>query len=710
MTQTRQMEFVVPGMHCAGCLSKVEKALNSLPQTDYARANLSTRRVRIDGSELTAETVIDTLKAKGFDAIPFEDAQTSSAVDREARQLLLALAVAGFAMMNIMLLSVSVWAGLVSDMDESTRSLFHWISAIIAIPAVAYSGQPFFKSARKALGAGTMNMDVPISLAVILATGASLLVAVRGGEHSYFDAAVMLLFFLLIGRTLDQMLRARTFSAAQTLLGLRAQTALRLDDQGNTKKIDVADVTRGMTLLVQPGMRVPVDCKVLAGQSDIDMSLVTGEAAPVRAAKHSTLYAGALNLSGALDVEATAAVEESFLSDLIRIMGEAEQSRAKMVRLADKVARIYAPCVHILAGLAFAGWLILGAGWYGALMIAVAVLIITCPCALGLAVPAVQVAAVGQLLKDGIVVKSGDALDRLANVDVAVFDKTGTLTTGAMTPIDADRIPKKALAVAQALAKHSSHPLAKSLLNIDPDLALPELTDVAEHPGEGISGLLDGQPVKLGRRAWAAPDSQAPDQTTSELTLALPDGQHTHIGFVDTPREDAKEIIGWLHAQGKRVILLSGDHPSVAQRTASALAIAEWHGGCQPADKVDVLNALSAKGERVLMVGDGINDAPALRAAHVSMSPACASDVAQVAADIVFQGAALKPVQRALTIANAADKKVKQNFALAIGYNAIAVPLALLGLVTPLIAALAMSLSSILVTGNAALVTRGKAR
>ncbi|MEM7569657.1 MAG: heavy metal translocating P-type ATPase [Pseudomonadota bacterium] len=708
MAQARHMEFVVPGMHCAGCLSKVEKALKGLPQTQSARANLSTKRVRINGERLTAQTVIDTLKAKGFDAIPFEDAQTSSAVDREARALLLALAVAGFAMMNIMLLSVSVWAGLVSDMDESTRALFHWISALIAIPAVAYSGQPFFKSARKALSAGTMNMDVPISLAVILATCASLIVAIRGGEHSYFDAAVMLLFFLLIGRSLDQMLRARTFSAAQTLLGLRVQTALRLDDTGSTHSIDVADVTRGMTLLVQPGMRVPVDCSVLAGQSDVDMSLVTGEAAPIRAAQGATLYAGALNLSGALDVEATADVEESFLSDLIRIMGEAEQSRAKMVRLADKVARIYAPSVHVLAAVAFAGWLFLGAGWYGALMIAVAVLIITCPCALGLAVPAVQVAAVGQLLKAGIVVKSGDALDRLAKVDTVVFDKTGTLTTGAMQVLGAADIPQEALALAQALAKHSHHPLAKALLHVERGADLPSVSDVEERPGDGILARVDGQEVRLGRRAWAAPSADQTGQSTSELTLRMPSGTVHHIGFVDTPRSDAKDVITWLYSQGKRVVLLSGDHPIVAESLARALCIGEWRGGCRPADKVDYLKEIRANGARVLMVGDGINDAPALRAADVSLSPSSASDVAQVAADVVFSGQELAPVKYALSLAEAADRKVKQNFALAIGYNIIAVPLALVGLVTPLIAALAMSLSSLLVTGNAALVARKK--
>lgn len=703
-----EISVIVPAMHCGGCLSKVERALNAMPGVLSARANLSTKRVRVAGAGLTAGDVHDCLDGIGFDAVPSGDEAASNDIDKEAKSLLIALAVAGFAMMNIMLLSVSIWAGLVSDMGEVTRTLFHWLSAMIAVPAVLFSGRPFFRSAVQALSRGTTNMDVPISLAVLLSTGASLLVTLRGGEHAYFDAAVMLLFFLLCGRYLDKTLRARTFSAAQALLKLKADHAQRIMPDGNVVEVDIRAVTPGMKLRIMPGERLPVDCTVEDGQSDLDMSMVTGESEPITVAPGADLYAGTLNVTGALTVKASGDAEHSFLADMVRIMENAEQSRAPLVTLADRVARAYAPVVHVLAAATFAAWMFMEAGWYPSLMIAVAVLIITCPCALGLAVPAVQVTAVGKLLQDGIVLRAGDALDRLAQIDTVVFDKTGTLTNGKMTLKNQDAIDPAILKLAASLALSSAHPLAKALSLYGDEMTARRYSECVERPGCGIEAIdvQSGARVRLGRRDWAAPHMKDAGHAFSELVFSTGPDTAQSFHFTDTLRQGAKDLVSYLKDQGLQVVLLSGDKEAPVSAVAGVLGIHDAISSCRPDEKVDRLNALSAAGRRVLMVGDGLNDAPALRAALVSMSPSSATDIAQVSADIVYQGEDLEPLKRALTMARRADAKVKQNFALALGYNAIAVPLAVCGIVTPLIAAIAMSASSLLVTGNAALLRR----
>ncbi len=405
----KHIDLLVPGVHCAACISRIEKALNGREGVVSARVNLSTRRLSIDwnADAENARDLITEVEALGFEARPFApDAAVANAGNTAGRELLLALAVAGFAAGNVMLLSVSVWSGA----DAATRDLFHWLSALIALPAIAYSSRPFVRSAVKALSAGHLNMDVPISLAVILAAGMSLYETITGGAHAYFDAAVMLLFFLLIGRTLDHMMRARAHSAVTQLLMLSAQGATVIAANGERDFCDIASIRPGMRVAVAAGERVPVDGVIAKGSSDLDRSIVTGEAAPESVSPGVAIEAGTMNLTGPLQVRVTATGEDTFLSQVVRLMEDAEQGKARFVRLADRAARIYAPLVHILAGLTFAGWLMAGAGWHAAGLTAIAVLIITCPCALGLAVPVVQVVASSTLMRAGIMIKDGAVL------------------------------------------------------------------------------------------------------------------------------------------------------------------------------------------------------------------------------------------------------------------------------------------------------------
>ena len=703
---TASLTLVVQNMHCAACIRSIESAVEKLPGLKKARVNLSTRRLELrwEPAKTGPEPLLAAVAARGYRLMPLDPEQLQNAAVEEERELLRAMAVAGFASANVMLLSVSVWSGLAEDMGPATRTLMHWISAMIALPAVAYAGRPFFRSALAAVRGGHMNMDVPIALAVLLAAGMSLSETMRGGERVFFDASVMLLFFLLIGRFLDLRLRGRARSAAENLTALKATAATVLAPDGSLQTLPLARLELGMTVVVAPGERIPVDGRVLQGRSEVDTSLLTGESLPRAVDAGAEVYAGTVNGGGALRIAVTALAEASLLAEIVRLMESAEQGRDRYVRLADRVARLYAPAVHILAAATFAGWLWLSSeAWQVALLHAIAVLIITCPCALGLAVPAVQVAAVGRLMKLGVLVKSADALERLAAVDTFVFDKTGSLTLGRPSLQNAEEIDPALLALAASMAGQSRHPLARALCRAAPAASHPAL-EVREHPGDGLSTMHNGKALRLGRRGWCGPENHAGEAASDaamELWLSGEEIAPQRFVFHDAPRPDAAEVIAQLRERGIAVELLSGDRSPVVEQLAQDLGIAVWHGDCRPADKIARLEALAAEGRKAAMIGDGLNDAPALAAAFASLSPADAADVSQVAADIIFQGEPLAPLVETLDTARASRRLVVENFALALLYNLIAVPIAVAGLVTPLIAAVAMSSSSILVTANA---------
>ena len=701
--------LLLGNVDCPSCIQKIETALGSQPGVLSARVNFSTRRlaVSLDPRTTSAEAVIETLGSRGYQAVPYDPDQLGESERGADRALLRALAVSGFAAANVMLLSVSVWSGLNGDMGEATRMLFHWLSALIALPAIAYAGRPFFQPALAALRHGAMNMDVPISLAVVLAAAMSLYQTMNGGHLVYFEAALMLLFFLLIGRFLDQRLRHKARSAVQHLIGLRALTATVVDGAGRQQHLPVQAVPTGARVLVASGERIPVDGRIALGTSEVDSSLVTGESLPQRVTEGSAVYAGTLNLGSALEITVETSHDGTLLAEIVRLIEAAEQGRARYVRLADRLARLYAPAVHILAGATVLGWLALSdAGWEVALLNAIAVLIITCPCALGLAVPAVQVVASGALLRKGLLMKSADGLEKLADIDTVVFDKTGTLTLGRLELVDRSEIDPDALARAASLAGASRHPLCRAITRAAGPVALAE--GVRERAGMGLEAEIDGLKVRLGNRRWCAvPDPEEPDNDEAgsdegpELWLAVAGRPAVRFSFLDQPRPDARATIDWLKGRGLSVELISGDRPGPVAKVAGELGIADWRALARPDDKISRLEALQAAGRRCLMVGDGLNDAPALAAAQVSISPASGADVSQASADLIFQGDRLAAVRHAIVIARTARRLVMQNFGLALVYNLIAVPIAVAGFVTPLIAALAMSGSSILVTLNA---------
>ena len=692
----RQADLSVPTMHCGACVRTIEKALGGLAGVQSARANLSTKRVTVrwhfdDGPP----PFVKTLSRAGFEAYLFD--VKSDKEDGALSELIRALAVAGFASSNIMLLSVSIWSGAEAD----TRDLFHWLSMTIALPALAYSGRIFFRSGWRALRHGRTNMDVPISLGVLLAFGMSVYETVQHGPHAYFDASISLLFFLLIGRTLDYMMRERARLAVRSLVQLAARGAFVVQADGTQVYLPVEEILPGMSIMLGAGERVPVDATVSKGDSELDVALVSGESVPLRATVGSTVRAGTLNLTGPLTLVATAKAGNSFLAEMIRMMEAAEQGRSGYRRIADRAAALYAPVVHVAAFLTFIGWMVATGDLHNAITIAIAVLIITCPCALGLAVPIVQVMAAQRLFKNGIMVKDGSSIERLAEIDAVIFDKTGTLTSAAPRLVSAEHIDSASLSLAAALALHSRHPYSQALVEAAAGLTPSPVVfdDITEQAGFGLQAQSGATVYRLGKPSWAL---ASPESIVGAASVALTQNGQWMTGFCfeDKLRTDAAVAVVKLKQSGLRVEIVSGDRKEPVGLVAGALSV-PYRSGVTPNEKVARIKALSAAGQKVFMVGDGLNDTPALGAAHASMAPASASDVGRCAADFVFLRQSLLAIPLAVSVAREARRLIRQNLALAVAYNVVAVPIAIMGLVTPLIAAVAMSGSSILVVANA---------
>jgi Cu2+-exporting ATPase len=711
---TAHMDLAVEGVGCAGCIRKIENGLKQLPGITDARLNFTNRRLAVGWRDkaLSAGEVLDELARIGYRAHPFEPGRAESDEAQQARWLLRCLAVAGFAAMNVMLLSVSVWSG-GNDMTPETRDFFHWLSALIALPAAAYAGQPFFQNARNALRIGRVNMDVPISLGVILALGMSLLETINHAEHAYFDSAVMLLFFLLCGRYLDHAMRRKTRAVAGNLAALKAEVAHRFEKNGEVVMVPVAALRPGDRLLVRPGERVPADVVVVSGNSEIDESIVTGETARRTVMAGAAIHAGSLNYSGALTVRVTAAGSDTLLSEVERLLEHAAVANSRYLRLTDRAARYYAPVVHTAAALTAIGWLVAGASLHDAVIAAITVLIITCPCALALAIPAVQVVTSGTLFRCGIILNNGDAIERLADIDIIVFDKTGTLTLPAPHVGNAGAIDPDILEFAARLALSSHHPLAAAVAREAHDRT--PIDGAVEIPGQGVRAIIDGCETRLGGPAFCgiAECEWRPEAADVSL-IAFAYGEHrVTLAVRQELRPDAAAAIEALKSVGYDIRILSGDRKDAVAPIAAALGVTDWQAGMKPPDKISAIESLRAAGHRVLMVGDGLNDAPALAAANASLSPISAVDLAQAQSDAVFLGDRLQPVVDALMLARRARRLMLQNLGLAAIYNVIAVPIAVAGLVTPLIAAAAMSGSSLLVTLNALrarlpMVGRGK--
>ncbi len=690
--QAGDLILSLPTIHCAACIGKVEARLANMPGVRAARVNLSRKRVTISADpDLSADTVIDALEAIGFEANELDGAMMAAVeTDPAGRKMLTQLAVAGFAMMNVMLFSIAVWSGA----SDSTKHLFHWISASISVPALMFSAQIFFISAWSALRVGQLNMDVPISLAIVLAALMSLYETIIGTYHVYFDAALSLTFFLLCGRYLDHRMRVAARSAAQELSALEIPRCTRLTGEGR-ETVNVADLSIGDRIEVPQGMRVPVDGTLTGGSSEMDRSFLTGESLPVAVTSGDTLCAGEINLGAPLTLQVTAVGEDTTLRRMAALVETAENARNCYTAMADKAAKLYAPLVHILAFAAFLAWVFFSGDVMLSINIAISVLIITCPCALGLAVPAVMVQACRRLFSRGFLVKDDTALERLAECDAVVFDKTGTLTEGG-TVLDMEHLSAGEKSVLAALASQSAHPVARVVAQAIPDDVVPaKLEDIREVPGNGMEAIWNGETVRFGRADWCGGAASSP-------ALRIGAAPAKALSIEEVLRPGARAAVKTLNALGLPGAVFSGDTARATGKVAEALGITDIRGELRPEEKLAAIEEMQAAGKRVLMVGDGLNDTAALVAAHASISPASALDASRTAADIVLLNRSMEDLGHAISVARTARLRVSQNFSIATAYNLIAIPIALAGYATPLMAAIAMSVSSITVLLNAA--------
>ncbi len=707
---SNSINLLVGNVHCGGCVRKIEDRLASESGIETARVNLSTRRLAVkwNGDADRANTFAQAVKDLGY---PVTLYRMEALVERDKktdRDLIMALAVSFFGAANLMMLAWAVWAGHFATMGQATRDFFHWIAAVIALPCVYYAGQPFFRSAVASLRKGRTNMDVPISVGVILTTGMSLYETWTGGPHVYFDGALMLLFILLVGRYLDHKVRGTARSAVHDLAMLAGQPVQKLLEDGTLQAVASDSLSSGDRIHVVAGERIGVDGVVREGTSSIDTALIDGETTAKDVAIGATVFAGTMNISGPLVVEAKSVGEATVIAEIIRLLEAAEQKKGRYMAFADKVVRWYSPTVHALALGAFLGWWIFGGlAVPEALMIAVCVLIITCPCALGLAVPITQVVAAGRLSRKGILVKSETALERYAAIDTIVFDKTGTLTTlePQLVGIPDDG---EALVLASSIAAASKHPLAQAIRAAAPDVARKK--GVEDTPGMGLAWQDESGEVRLGSARWCglSEDEQAALRTSSlgggletEVWLTRPGHAPARFAFAPQLRERTRQVIDKLKADGFAIAIMSGDRNQFVEPLARELGISDWTGEMTPADKIADIEAMKVGGKHVLMVGDGLNDTPALAAAHASLAPTSAADISRRAADAVFQGSTLEALPDLLSTSRATRRIVVQNITFSVGYNLFWVPVAVLGLVTPWIAAIAMAASSIIVTLNA---------
>jgi Cu2+-exporting ATPase len=702
--KSQHLELHVSGAKCAGCLAKIEKSVAALDGVSEARLNLSTGKFDVTWQgPLPASEIAETVSGLGYGVSAAAETDADDIQRKEERELLLAMGVAAFAAANIMLLSVSVWAG-AGEMGTNTKQIMHAISGVIALPAVAFSGRPFFRSAWSVLKRGRANMDVPISLAIVLAFTVSVVETIRGGEHAYFDAAAMLIFFLLIGRFLEARVRRRACSAANELAGMSNRAVTRIDCDGNAIKVNPGVVAPGDTILLAQGERAVVDMALSDEFCELDESLVTGESAPHILSKGMRIYAGAVNLSSPVQAKALSRASDSLLADIGRMLDAGEQRRSAYRKIADKAVALYVPFVHSAAALTFIGWMLAGASFREAILIAVSTLIITCPCALALAAPVAHVVAAGKLFQLGIFLKSGDALERFASVDRIVLDKTGTLSLGI--PQLSDETDESVIADAALLARSSRHPLSRAIA--DAAGPGPVALNVTEKPGCGLEATVEGQLWRLGSGRWIGTDQGG--SHTRNLYLQRGDEDPIALEFADRLIPGTDNAIKALEAAGYQTEILSGDTEERVAEVARDLGVSNYTSAASPRDKAAHLESLRDQGHKVLMVGDGLNDAGALSLALASVTPGTAIDISQAASDAVYSGG-ISSLPVLLKVSKRTRSVMLENFTFAALYNLVAIPIAVTGHATPLVAALAMSFSSVAVSLNAirlAAFTEGK--
>ena len=715
--ETAETTLLLEGLRCGACVWLIERALAAQPGVLGASVNFTTERavLRWDPARIRLSTLLARVGEMGYRALPYDARRREAQLARASRSLSRRLFVAGLGMMQVMMYALPGYTATAGDLEWAHENLMRWASLLLTAPVVLYSAQPFFAGAWRDLKAGSPGMDVPVALGVCAAFAASTWATLAQHGEVYFDSVTMFVFLLLGARHLEWLARQRASRAVDALAAALPERVERLIDpaqgtaagflQAATETVPALRVAPGDLIRVGEGSRFPVDGVLLAGQTAVDQSLLTGESTPVRRGPGDEIAGGAINTGATVLARVLRGSAESTVSTLERLIERAALDKPALARLPDRVASGFVLALLLLAGAVFAFWWV--AEPARALPIAIAVLVVSCPCALSLATPAALAAATGALGRHGVLVASGRALESLAACTDVVFDKTGTLTRGRPELVEVETFGshtrEQVLARAAALETGSAHPLARALRAAAGPLALPAIREAATVAGRGVQGLVEAVPLRLGSADWCGQWTPCPRgaHDDPEIWLVGHDGPQARLRLADALREDSAATIAAFQALGLRTHLLTGDHAGPAARVARELGIAHWRAGATPADKLAHVHDLQAAGRRVLMVGDGINDAPVLAAADASLAVGEASALARTAADCVLLSGQLLRAADLVAMARRTRTVIRQNLVWSTLYNLVAIPAAALGLVAPWLAAIGMSASSLLVVGNA---------
>lgn len=710
-TAMAEATLVIDGISCAACAWLIEHRLRALPSVEEAVLNLSNHRLVLKwrDDDITVSSLMEAIYRLGYQASPFSATDEENQRAQESKRAIRRLAVAGIGMMQVMMIAVPLYVGMATQYEFFMRLA----SMVLALPVVLYSARPFFEAAIRDLKTRHLTMDVPVSLAIILAFCASIWSTFNQGSEVYFDSVCMFTFFLLLGRFLEMRARHKMGKSGNNMLTLLPNIALRLKTASTSDTehdvIATEDIRVGDRLLIKPGHSIPADGVVITGNSSVDEAALTGEYLPVSKKAGARLIGGTINVDSPLTMEVTATGAEAQLSTIVRLMDRAQQEKPRVALIADQIASYFVAAVLVIATSVFSFW------WWQdnheAFFIALSVLVVTCPCALSLATPTALTAATAALREAGLLISKGHVLETLNQIDRVVFDKTGTLTQGKLTiekvvPL-ADCSEQDILALAAGLEASSSHPIARAFRRIN---ATP-VSEPVQHTGLGMEGQLDnGRTLKLGRPdfAWSEEALPLPQATTAGQWLLLADDTQP-LGWIllsDSLRKSAPVLIKGLHQRQIKTALLTGDPSQSGQELAAQLGIQDVSIGVSPEQKLAQVQAWQAAGERVLMVGDGINDVPVLAGADIALAVSDATDLAKTNADTLLTSGRLDAILSAFDTAHKTRRVIYQNIGWALLYNLLALPVAAMGYVPPWAAAIGMSFSSLLVVTNALRLTR----
>ncbi len=707
----KQASLILEGITCAACIWLNERHLMQLSGVQQVAVNYASHRARVtwDESRIKLSTILAEIRKLGYQAHPF-NAQQQEELRQNRRKLdIRRMAVAGISTGQVMMLGVALYAGAATGMEYATVQLMRWFSLLLTVPAVVYAAVPFYQSAWRALLRGQLNMDFPISLGILAGFAGSVWATVQGEGVVYYDTITMLIFFLLSTRFLERNAREKSVEAAENLLRLVPAMATRVDVGEQQTLVPVHELMAGDLILAKPGETIAADGIVAQGESSADESLLTGESRPLPKHVGDMVYAGSINYESPLQIRVTGVGEETVLAGIARLLDRAQAQKPRLAQVADRIAAYFTYALLLLvAGVAWAWWRI---DPQRAFEITLAVLVVSCPCALSLAAPAAFAAAGSHLVKRGVLLTRGHALETLARVTHFVFDKTGTLTLGKpvllQTLPHADQSAEASLRLAASLEQASEHPLAQSFLQVVPRQSLLPVSASENLPGRGVAGVIEGRRYTLGNAA-AAPGLTADCRLNADLPLGatvvwLCDAGKVLAAFVlaDQLRPQARAMVTLLKQRGIRVSIMSGDAADAVAYHGQALGVDAWQAGLGPEQKLAALRALQQHGEVVAMVGDGINDAPVLAGAQVSIAMGSGTQMARTTGDVVLLTENLLEIDHAVATSRFGLNVIRQNFAWALGYNLLVLPFAATGYISPWLAALGMSVSSLVVVLNA---------